>query len=569
VTGGCDWRLRFSPTKVGAYTVKIRVKTPEQTIVYDAPGFRCRESGRRGFIRVAKDDRHFEHTTGEFFYPLGPVVRSPTDTRDAKRDPTIVDRMRAANWRGTYQFDDYLGALSKGGGNWIRMWLCSWWCGLEWYRKWPGYGGAGWYNMQNAWRVDHVLEAAAREGVYVQLCLQNHGQTSEHIDHEWEYNPYNRYEPDAFINKDVRDKTVRPRTTAPAFRRPGGWLEDARAFYSDKRVRKMKKKLYRYIIARWGYSPNVFAWVLSSEVEFTGEYWKVQYKSDQHDMSSGKWRHNGVDRAVNTVDYHREMAVWFKEADPFRHVVSTHFSNPIRGRGVWHLDEMEFTQSNAYSAFGGRRVRWFRGHIHPNDCMEVPGVMRQYCSRFMGPYRKPVLIGEWGGYWMRNSCNFLDAELHSGTWVTVMTPMAGSTGFWWWTHVHFRDRYGVFRAVRNFMEGEDRRGLKLKQLKATLVDRKGEPVPGLQALVLGSKKRADAYVYHLSHTYKLDSAPVIDRATLALPGLEPGRYVVELWDTRKGKVTRRAGARVSADGLLRFDLKKVAGDVALKVRSDR
>ncbi|MHC4502770.1 MAG: hypothetical protein ACYTFI_05645 [Planctomycetota bacterium] len=585
VTGAPDWRVRFAPTELGTYKVTIRVVTPEETVEHPAGDLSCVSSEKRGYVRVAKDDRYFEHSTGQVFYPLGPVIRSPTDTRDITRDPSIRKQAEAAGFRGTYQFDDYLKALSEGGGNWIRMWMCSWWCGLEWYRKWPGYGGAGWYNMPNAWRLDHVIESAERHGVYVQLCLQNHGQTSQRIDHEWEYHPYNRYEPEAFPTRHDKhpEHSVRPMLTGRQFLRPEGWLENAAQFFQDERARRFKRNLYRYIVARWGYSTNVFSWVLSSEVEFTGEYEKVQYRRDDRDLYYTKnWRHTGKDYAYQTLAYHKAMGQYLKKIDPWKHMVTTHFSHPHRGRAIWKLDEMDYSQANAYTGY----ARW-RMFVGPwsieKSCVVAPYAMDQYWNRFLKYYRKPVTIGEWGGYWMKNSVSFLDAELHTGTWSSIMTPMAGSTGFWWWTHVHFNEKYGVWGAVGRFLKGEDRRNLGLNRITVQIVkdDGSGAQHQFVKALALGNRKeghvhRADIYVYHLTQPKQLDSAPEVADAKLVIPKLElkegakdsdkTRRYKVEIWDTRKGEVASSHYASSVRGEALSFRLPAFSGDVALKVR---
>ena len=511
---------------------------------------------------MASDNRYFEHSTGEVFYPLGPVIRSPSDARDAGRDPAIRDKVLAAETRGTYQFDEYLEAMRRSGANWIRMWMCSWWCGLEWYRKWPGYGGTGWYNMQNAWRVDHVLDVAESSGVYVQLCLQNHGQASKQVDHEWAYNPYNRYEPEAFPDRDRKDRPQRPNPAAmrdPRFQRPAGWVENPHEFFRDARVRKARRKYLRYVVARWGYSTNVMAWVLSSEVEFTGEYVDVQYGRDDRDWKTGRWP-KGPDRATHTLDWHRELAGYLREIDPSGHVVTSHFSHPIRGRAIWKLRDIGYVQSNAYSGFHW----WFKepkGRKGPNNCVPAPVAMKQYWSVFLGQYGKPVLVGEWGGHWMQNPIHFLDSELHTGTWASIMTPMAGATGYWWWLHVHYNDRYGVYTAVKRFLEGEDRRGLGLEPVDVRFENDSRR----LDAAAISNRKQADVYVYQVQHALRLNSRPPLKGATMVLPRMKRGRYVVEIWDTVKGEPTARQFAYSVGDEL-KFELPEVHGDVALKVR---
>jgi len=561
VAGEPDWRVRFAPDTEGVYTVTLRVRARGAELLRPGPSFRCVPSHAKGYVRVSADGRYFEHSTGEVFYAIGPVIRSPNDARDLDRDPSIREKVLESGWRGTYQFDDYFQALARCGANWIRMWACSWWCGLEWYHRWPGYGGTGVYNMQNAWRLDHVVESAERAGVYIQLCLQNHGQASEMVDHEWEYNPYNRYLPEAFAGKDEKEGRVQLLPQARSderMLRPGGWLESPAELFSDGRARKAKRNLLRYFVARWGYSTHILAWALSSEVEFTGEYQRVQYGHDDNDLNSGRWP-EGEDRARATLEWHRDMARYLAGLDGSRHMVTTHFSHPHRGRAIWGLGELSYAQSNAYTAFA--QFRWFTGPPGPNNCIPAPMAIRQYWERYLGRYGKPVLLGEWGGHWMRNPIPLLDAELHTGSWASIMTPMAGATGFWWWSHVHFRDRYGVYAAVRRFLEGEDRRGLGLRQMDWRLEPSSG----GLDALVLGNDRRADVYIYHVRHAFELGSAPPVGGVTLVVPGLREGRYVVEVWDTTDGHIADRAAALSGPRGF-EFELPVIRGDVALKVR---
>ena len=55
------------------------------------------------------------------------------------------------------------------------------------------------------------------------------------------------------------------------------------------------------------------------------------------------------------------------------------------------------------------------------------------------------------------------------------------------------------------------------------------------------------------------------RGSLVLPGLRPGRYRVEFWDTSQGAISSRQTATATADGL-RLDLPDFTIDIAAKLR---
>ena len=90
--------------------------------------------------------------------------------------------------RGTTAYDDWLARLAAEGANYVRLWMPSWAFGIEW-----GENGLGDYGerLDRAWQLDHVLERAEAHGIYVMLCIQNHGPFSLDTNTQWADNPYN------------------------------------------------------------------------------------------------------------------------------------------------------------------------------------------------------------------------------------------------------------------------------------------------------------------------------------------------------------------------------------------
>ncbi|MBI3829333.1 MAG: DUF5060 domain-containing protein [Planctomycetes bacterium] len=502
-----------------------------------------------GFVRADCGGRYFHFDDGSFYYPLGPCLRSPSDNRlpydDPKWSEQEIDRIGK---RGTYQYDDYFASFEKAGITWARVWLCSWWGGLQWRRDWPGYGGYMRYNLLNAWRMDHVLDDAERRGIRINLCLINHGQVSYVIDTEWKHNP---------VNAEL-----------------GGPLKSPAEFFTRFDAKAEHMNMLRYAAARFGHSSAVLTWALFSELEFTDEYRSSLQRTDR-----------GVpDRpAPNIESWHVEMANFMKSVDPWKHLVSSHFSHPVRGAGVFNLPQVEIAMSNAYSAFD--ELAWGK--------MDAAAALSDYWSgsefgggvfQGMRAYKKPVLVEEQGRHWMgvefqngrkivHNSREQLDADLHAGLWGSLMQPLAGATGYWWWLHVHFDNRYSEYKAFAEFVKGEDLRpaaGEKTLEPEFLALDPPGRM---LLARGLRSDKRAYAWVYNRMLPLQAGPYPEVAGERLTVAGLAAGDYAIEFWDTRAGKAVGNAtgrvedGGRRGATGVLTILLPPIKGDLAIKIKS--
>ena len=516
------WKLRFTPTEVGAHSYSVTVNGQSLPAIQDQ-SFDCIASKLPGFVRRSKTaPRYFELSTGQFFYPIGMNLRSPSDNRK----PYAID-YALPEGKGTYIYDDYFAKAAQAGMNSARVWQCPWWCGLEWTRQWPGYQGLGRYNLANAWRFDYLVDLAADKGLWLQVCLTNHGQATleKSLDRQWDSNP---------LNAELGE---------------GGPLHRAEDYYREPTARKLFRQRLRYTVARWGYSPRVMAWSLFSEQEFTAAYWRE---------SGGRGNNGGDVHCPSLLAWLAEMGRYLKQVDPWQHLVTTHFSHPWRGYHAWQLPEIDLVHSNAYSAYaqlGGDFKR--AGRVD----YAIDRFWQRYMTRYTADAPRPVLITEYGGHWMRNPPEILDAELHAGIWTSITTPLAGCTGYWWWLHVHFSDRYAHYRAAARFMAGEDRRGHDLRPATLSVQAPQGY----LRARALRSDRHATIWVYHPRIIRSLEGIPPVDGARLDLPDMAPGRYRVEFWNTYTGKPIARQD--LATDGhTLRIQLPTVQNDMALKIK---
>ena len=491
-----------------------------------------------GFVRVAKDKRHFEFDDGSFYFPIGPCLRSPSDTRIPYRSPKYArEIIDALGKRGTYQYDEYFNAFGKAGINWARVWMCSWWGALEWRRDWPGYQGLGRYNLANAWRMDYVVALAEKNNIHMNVAVTNHGQFTLDIDSEWANNPYN-----AALGGPL---------TAPCEMFTRG---EAKINHQNK---------LRYVAARYGHSPAVMAFALFSELEFTEEYERSLHLDERH-------RHFLTDHPAPSIEsWHSEMAAFLKSVDPNRHLVTTHFSHPERGEGTLAVPEIDIATSNAYSAFdnlahGGMDAS---AALHDFWLGNDDGTIKGFHI-----FDKPGLVEEQGRHWMgmdagreTNTKSELDADLHAGLWGSVVLPLSGATGYWWWLHVHFENRYGDYRALAKFIEGEDFRPLAdeapLKPVFRSL------PKSPLLGRAMKSDRRMFAWIYHELTPYGDQQPETVEHAVMNIGGLRPGKYRVEFWDTYKGEKISAMDLDYPPDKTgVEIKLPPVARDIAMKIK---
>lgn len=103
--------------------------------------------------------------------------------------------------------------------NYARIWMAPWAFAVEWSDR------AGRYDLKEAWRLDYVLRLAEKKGIYVMLCLVNHGQLR--AGENWNGNPYNRAR--------------------------GGPLSSPEQFFTDPTAKDLFKKRLRYLVSRYAY----------------------------------------------------------------------------------------------------------------------------------------------------------------------------------------------------------------------------------------------------------------------------------------------------------------------------
>jgi len=362
------WKLRFSPRAMGTYHVKICVRdegtrTPVKVADLQPDPFvvGSGESGH-GLIRTSSQNpRTFVYEDGESYFPVGLNIGW-----DLGRQGDVVA---------------FLERLAAAGGNWSRIWMCHWDDkNLNWPqgRKLP----PGELDPAAAAKWDRIVAAADRLRVPFQMVLQHHGQFSSSVDAAWKDNPWNKAN--------------------------GGFLDRAEDFFTDPLARKLTRQKYRYIVARYGYSPSIMAWELFNEVEFT----------DAAKTAEGR-------TAIR--EWHEEMAGYLRSIDPCHHLITT-------------------------SAVGLKEPLWnvldyYQQHSYPPD--PLAGSAGFAISPLA--LAKPIFYGEIGSAGDGGRTNGDGGRtLRDILWGGIFSGAGASAQYWAWDQTDREELYPLIRSLARF-----------------------------------------------------------------------------------------------------------------------
>jgi hypothetical protein len=377
--GAPVWRVRFRPDALGEWQYRIFAKDRTGSVSTEPATIRAVESSKAGPVKAPDPgSRYFVLNDGKPFFAVG-------------------ENMCWSGKRGTFDYEDWLGALSRAGGNWVRLWTSSWNCALEWTadaktpRQTDAFHGVGLYNLANAWRLDRILDLAEGGGVYVMFCLGTYGEFTTggfFGEGQWKSNPYNAAN--------------------------GGPCAQPEDFWTNGQARKLYQRRLRYFGARYGWRSNLFAW----------EFWNET-------KAPPAWVAEMARCLRGTGDLNAPRA------DAFNHPVSTTYGD----KEVWQIPEIDFTMSHHYG----------QGNIADS----APIINAD--ARSHDVYAKPHLMAEFGIDW-RKSDNpydpqFKGVNLHNGLWASACSGNAGGAMIWYWDgYVHPGNLYAQFGALHRFAD---------------------------------------------------------------------------------------------------------------------
>jgi hypothetical protein len=495
------FKVRYCPLLPGRHTVVISATANGHTVT--APPLTLDalppDPDYRGFVRRdPQNEVYLSWDNGDPFWGVGINVRSPYDNR-------YVGIAPYSDWRneGLPLYERLFAKYEEVGITVAEVWMSSWWLALEWINDAPGFHGVGHYNQYRAWMLDHILESAERHHISLLLVFNNHGKFGMMYDTEWTRNPYNKA--------------------------CGGFLDNCEQYFTDARARAAFKRTCDYIVARWGYSRNILAWKLFTEVDLTGTSMEYYLKPE-------------------VAAWHSEMGAYLKSIDPNRHLVTTHWMLGYHkiNAAIADVKELDFLSTDAYYQGGGtaRLLQMLYGG-----------------AAFAHTHHKPLLITEFGGSPYADSMGNLIKQSHLGIWTGFFAEAPSSPMYWWFALTDEKGLYGRYTSLRNYSAGVDRHGLAY----AT------RPLPNT-GLTINDMAGTDRYYAWLFDTtyYTSDTENLRPQAwkgiKLAVKAPAPGAYKLEIWDVAKGTVAETRDVTVTKKTpTLTIPLPDFTLDIALKL----
>lgn len=515
-TGPPSWRVRFTPQETGLYVTTLVLRSGGKTVRAKGPSVKVAvEKG--GFVRVdPKNPRAFRLSSGQPYFPLGANIGW-------------------AGERGTRDYDDWLPAYGRAGANWGRVWMSPSWTtfGLE-----SPATGFGRIDLANAWRLDYALDLATKHGMRLALCIDSYNVLRDRINWpEWERSVYNAAN--------------------------GGRLKTPSEFWTDAETMRRYRDKLRYVVARWGASPNVFAWEFWNEVDGVTDY-----------------------RVEPVARWHAEMATYLRKIDPYRHLVSTSYGGNGAGAGdakVFGLKGLDFSTSHIYEA--------------TDIALAVADAERR-----LGALGKPHFVGETGAdtTGSRSEDDPTGLQLHDPLWASLAAGSAGGAMLWWWdSYVHPKNLYPLLTPVSRFLKGVDWGAQRMTEVRPTLAYvHPPSPLPRRDLKILGGATGWLPSPENRPQTLRISSGGVqggpiggVMNGVGNHPDLHnpltfdtdldrPVRFIVEASDVSG---YGGAGLRISLDGRLVLSkdfpdpdgdrvtatLKNFAGDYAIEVPAGR
>jgi len=346
-----EWNIRYVPEEIGEYEYKIKVN--EKTI-YDNGKFQSEKSENKEFVRTA-DTNSFYFDSGEKFFPVGMNIAWHSE-------------------RGTYDYDYYFQRLKDNNIDLVRIVMTPWSLGLEWsnqtsYGITSDYTGLETYSQENSWRLDHILQSAENNDIYIILTFDIYGELREESNDPreqlWEYNPYNKEN--------------------------NGFLDSPEEFFTNERAKTTYKRKLDYIISRWSHNTNILGWELWNEADITENYNKESF-----------------------YEWNDEMYDYLKKIDEYQHFITTSFADVELAQGFWENHKYDYINIHLYSSNVSEEII---SVIENLDKYEKPILISEFG---LGQTSEPELKDISG------------SNLQNTIKKSIEQEIAGSAMPWWW-----------------------------------------------------------------------------------------------------------------------------------------
>ena len=417
------FRVRFAPPFTGTWSCKIIVDIKNGTDIYETPHFTFEviNSNKKGYLRTGKNE-HFFTRGGKTFMPVGlnnmtPIDQGPPLKKGTAKDEKIINLpLRYAVTPPIAVYEQYLrniDTLAMNGVNFFRMMMNPWALDFE-YEKLGDYTE----RQHIAKEMDLILEKAEEHDMLINWNLSYHARFSTDlfgID-MWDWIPNNSGS--QFDDGDIYKSELN--------------LGDVSEFFTDSQAKYYWKERLRYIVARWGYSPNIGMFEHLNEINEVGN-------ATYH-----------VPGPVIT-QWHKEMSDYLKDELDIQQLVTVSYTLEVDTQSdlSYWLDNVDVINVNNYN--------YKTQNVHQYHRAEIPYKIDERGDLFnngdwvWGNYNKPLFFSETGAHEVWNCDNGIESRRNM--WQNMFWGVAGALD-WQQKRVdpEVRD-LSIYQRVAEFVDG--------------------------------------------------------------------------------------------------------------------
>ena len=277
-----EWKARFTAQETGIYSYTFRLSECGGIVSESAPASLNVKPGKGHGILHTNDNWTLRHDDGTLFRGIAEnICWESRDNDDSKFFSKLHEQADRFN------YDVMLPDFAANGGNFVRVWMCSWNFPIDRQRAFNNSRyteTTGYMNASAVKRLDDVITLAESLDIKFMLCMG-----------------------------------------------AGDVATDRNFFVSEEAKTRFRNRL-RYIVARWGYSPAIGMW------EFFNEIDNIQFRDKNNPIP-----------AEDIVGWHTEMAKYLKSIDPFGHITTTSISHRDLA-GLNSVPDLDINQKHIYNA---------------------------------------------------------------------------------------------------------------------------------------------------------------------------------------------------------------------------
>lgn len=341
------WKMRFSPSSAGDWRYTLTVSDARGTSASAEGSFSVSESERKGWLQIGKtvnpdySARYLVHHDGSSFYGYG----------YCEALNILIDGFSVENGVGLFS------NMVAAGENFVVWWPL--------YSMSPINSSYNNYSASNMSTIDAIVRDAEKKGIYLVFTVWDHPQL------RGDNHPWGRGN---WANNNGFNKLV-----------------DLPEFFTDAEAWAWQENFYRYLIARWGYSPAIGMWQIVSEI-------------------------NGTESFAQTDAWHEKVNDYFVTHDPYRHPTTASMSGDVDWSAGYQVTDAP--QVHLYEFDGG--------------AIQAAEVLTSWTQSMWDAQEKPNWVGEFG---VQGTAEYPELFHHS-IWSALasgaaMTPAEWNSGGSW------------------------------------------------------------------------------------------------------------------------------------------